>query len=159
MVVDHDRRQLWDSFVAPVLFGCWCPHNFGRMAHGPQRPAVDATIFFDGGIALVCHVGRFCFDCARCTVLQQMGANSGGYGGNCDHRIVDGRASRQMPCSNVTVVKPSRRSPLLPQHGCSDTRMTETSSGWTECLAGPRQCGSLAIAPTPTSLSGSAQIR
>ena len=42
----------------------------------------------------MCHVGRFCVDCARCAALQQMGANTGGYGGAV--RVVRQALDRQL---------------------------------------------------------------
>src|SRR5881397_2430412 len=112
MAVDHDRRQLWDNLVASVLFGCWCTHNRGRMAYGPERPTVGATIFFHRGTALVYYVGRFCFDCARCTVLQQMDADSSAYDRNCNRSTFGVRATRACATSAVGV-PPSSLQPLL----------------------------------------------
>src|SRR5947208_6086626 len=74
MAVGHDRGQLRNNLVALILSGLWCPNNGGSMAHKPERSPVGATILFDRGTALVCHVGWFCFDCARCAVLRQWGA-------------------------------------------------------------------------------------
>ena len=70
MAVDHDRRHFWNSLVAPVLFGCWCPDNGDRMAYESQRPPVGSTIFFHRDAGLVYHVGRVCVHCADCIKLQ-----------------------------------------------------------------------------------------
>src|SRR6476660_2423282 len=94
MAVDHDRRQLWDNLPAPVLLGCWCPYNRGCMAHGSKRLAVGATVFFNRGTALVYHAGRFCCDCARCAVLQQMDADSSAYDRDCNRSIFRVGATR-----------------------------------------------------------------
>src|SRR5947208_3229975 len=66
MAMGHDHRHFWNNLVAPVLSGCWCPHNGGRMAHESQRPSMVATICSHRGTALVCHVGRVCFHCTDC---------------------------------------------------------------------------------------------
>src|SRR5207244_11785038 len=42
-------------------------------------------------------------------------------------------------CSRATAVKASQRNLLLPQLGCSATRMTETCSGWIDCITGRRR--------------------
>src|SRR5206468_7746492 len=112
MAVDNDRRQLWNNLVAPVLLGRWYPHNGGRMAHEPERPPVGATFLFGRGVALVYHVGSFCFDCARCTVLQQMDADSSAYDRNCNRSTFGVRATRACATSAVGV-PPSSLQPLL----------------------------------------------
>src|SRR5437762_4118769 len=94
MAVDNDRRQLWDNLVASVLFGGWCAHNRGCVAHRSERSAVGATIFFHRGTALVYYVSRFCFNCVRSTVRQQMDADSDAYDRSCNRSIVGLRATR-----------------------------------------------------------------
>jgi len=69
MAVGYDRGHFWNRLVAPVLFGCWCSRNVGRMAHESQRLLVGVPIFSHRDTALVYHIGRVCFDCADCTPL------------------------------------------------------------------------------------------
>ena len=94
MAVGYDRRQLWDNFVASILFDCRSPHNGGRMAQERKRPFVDTTISPNGDTALVCYSSRLCLDRARCTVLQQMDADSSAYNRNCNRSIIGVRAIR-----------------------------------------------------------------
>src|SRR5215831_18028898 len=121
MALDHDRRQLWDSLVASLLFGCWCPDNYSRMADEPERFSVDTTIFFHRGTALVYHVGRFCFHCACCTVLEQMDADSGAYNHNRNRSIVDLRATRAC-AARVLGISRSSRHPLLAARATTSRR-------------------------------------
>jgi len=146
-----------DSFVAFRTIWCWCPDNLVAWLMD-RNDLLWTPRFFDEALLWCVTLVGLASIARAARLLQQMGANSGGYGGKCKSQDLSmvaqvalvphvvtghislapasiysppGTATGRCRVRTFTVVKPSQRRAVVASHGCSATRMTET------LLAGP----------------------